>query len=210
MYPLLPFYAEHFGASPTLVGLLISTYAVCQLVSGPLLGRMSDRSGRRPLLLASQVGTFAGFIILANAWSLWVVFLSRVIDGMTAGNISLAQAYISDVTAPEKRAKAFGVIGVAFGVGFLIGPARLKIPLLRTWQSPRAWARSRPDRHRVPTALPSTTSFYALKKSWEIRRASLAWARLTEPASKSAESNYSVGLMRLVVKRHGLAVRGET
>ncbi len=123
MYPLLPFYAEHFGASPTLVGLLISTYAVCQLVSGPLLGRMSDRTGRRPLLLLSQAGTLIGFLILANAWALWVVFLSRVIDGLTAGNISLAQAYISDVTAPEKRAKSFGIIGVAFGVGFLIGPA---------------------------------------------------------------------------------------
>jgi|SRR5579884_11378 len=123
MYPLLPFYAEHFGASPTVVGLLISTYAACQLVSGPLLGRMSDRMGRRPLLLVSQAGTFLGFLILANAWSLWLVFLSRVIDGLTAGNISLAQAYISDVTEPAKRAKAFGVIGVAFGVGFLFGPA---------------------------------------------------------------------------------------
>jgi len=123
MYPLLPFYAEHFGASPTLVGLLISSYAACQLVSGPLLGRMSDRVGRRPLLLVSQAGTLAGFLLLANAWTLWVVYLSRVIDGLTAGNISLAQAYISDVTAPEKRAKSFGIIGVAFGIGFLIGPA---------------------------------------------------------------------------------------
>lgn len=123
MYPLLPFYAEHFGASPTVVGLLISTYAVCQLISGPLLGRMSDHMGRRPLLLLSQAGTLAGFLLLANSWTLWVVFLSRVIDGSTAGNISLAQAYISDVTAPEKRAKSFGVIGVAFGLGFLIGPA---------------------------------------------------------------------------------------
>lgn len=123
MYPLLPFYAEHFGASPAVVGLLISTYAACQLVSGPLLGRMSDRTGRRPLLLLSQAGTLAGFLILANAWTLWVVFLSRIIDGLTAGNISLAQAYISDVTAPEKRAKSFGIIGVAFGLGFLIGPA---------------------------------------------------------------------------------------
>ena len=120
--PLLPFYAEKFGATPTVVGLLVSTYAACQLIAGPLLGRMSDRSGRRPLLLVSQIGTFIGFLILAYAGSLWVVFLSRIIDGLTAGNLSLAQAYISDVTKPEERAKSFAIIGIAFGMGFLIGP----------------------------------------------------------------------------------------
>lgn len=121
--PLLPFYAERLGASPTVVGLLVSTYAACQLVAGPVLGQISDRMGRRPLLLVSQLGTFIGFLILAWAGTLWVVFLARVIDGLTAGNLSLAQAYISDVTKPEDRAKSFGVIGVAFGIGFLIGPA---------------------------------------------------------------------------------------
>jgi len=121
--PLLPFYAERMGASPMAVGLLVSTYAACQLVAGPLLGQISDRMGRRPLLLVSQVGTLAGFLILAYAQSLWIVFLARIIDGLTAGNLSLAQAYISDVTRPEDRAKSFGVIGVAFGIGFLIGPA---------------------------------------------------------------------------------------
>ncbi len=121
--PLLPFYAEKFGATPTVVGLLVSTYAFCQLIAGPILGRMSDRSGRRPLLLVSQVGTFIGFLILAYAGSLWVIFLSRIIDGLTAGNLSLAQAYISDVTKPEERAKSFGIIGIAFGLGFLVGPA---------------------------------------------------------------------------------------
>src|SRR5579862_4333411 len=123
--PLLPFYAERLGASPVVVGLLVSTYAACQLVAGPLLGQMSDRVGRRPLLLVSQLGTFIGFLILAWAGFavlLWMVFLSRVIDGLTAGNLSLAQAYISDVTRPEERAKSFGVIGIAFGIGFLIGP----------------------------------------------------------------------------------------
>jgi MFS family permease len=120
--PLLPFYAEHFGASPTVVGLLVSTYAFCQLIAGPMLGRLSDHTGRRPLLLVSQMGTFIGFLILAFANSLWLVFLSRIIDGLTAGNLSLAQAYISDVTQPEERAKSFGLIGIAFGMGFLIGP----------------------------------------------------------------------------------------
>ena len=120
--PLLPFYAEHFGASPAVVGLLVSTYAFCQLIAGPMLGRMSDHMGRRLLLLVSQLGTFIGFLILAFANSLWLVFLSRIIDGLTAGNLSLAQAYISDVTKPEERAKSFALIGIAFGMGFLIGP----------------------------------------------------------------------------------------
>ncbi len=121
--PLLPFYAMHFGASATVVGLLVSTYALCQLIAGPILGSWSDRIGRKPLLILSQIGTFIGFLILAAAGSLWVVFLSRVIDGLTAGNLSLAQAYIADVTEPQNRAKSFGVIGIAFGIGFLIGPA---------------------------------------------------------------------------------------
>jgi predicted MFS family arabinose efflux permease len=120
--PLLPFYAEKFGASPSVVGLLVSTYAFCQLIAGPMLGRMSDHVGRRPLLLVSQLGTFIGFLILAYANALWIIFLSRVIDGLTAGNLSLAQAYISDVTKPEDRAKSFALIGIAFGMGFLIGP----------------------------------------------------------------------------------------
>jgi MFS family permease len=120
--PLLPFYAEHLGASATVVGMLISSYALCQLIAGPILGRLSDHMGRKPLLIVSQIGTLIGFLILASAHSLWMVFLSRVIDGITAGNLSLAQAYIADVTSPENRAKSFGVIGVAFGIGFLIGP----------------------------------------------------------------------------------------
>jgi MFS family permease len=120
--PLLPFYAEHYGASPAVVGLLVSLYAFCQLIAGPMLGRLSDHMGRRPLLLVSQVGTFIGLLILAYAHALWVIFLSRAIDGITAGNLSLAQAYISDVTKPEDRAKSFALIGIAFGMGFLIGP----------------------------------------------------------------------------------------
>jgi len=121
--PLLPFYAEYLGASPTVVGLIVSTFAICQLFGGPMLGRLSDRFGRRPLLLVSQAGTLIGFIILAYANNLWLLFLSRIIDGFTAGNISLAQAYIADVTKPEERTKSFAIIGIAFGLGFLVGPA---------------------------------------------------------------------------------------
>src|SRR3989442_6164381 len=122
MLPLLPFYAEQFGASPAVVGLLVSTYAACQLVAGPILGQISDHVGRKPVLTVSQIGTFIGFLVLAWAPSLFFVFLARVIDGLTAGNLSIAQAYIADVTAPRERARAFAVIGIAFGIGFLIGP----------------------------------------------------------------------------------------
>jgi MFS family permease len=123
MIPLLPFYAEKLGATAFQVGWLVGLYALCQLISGPLLGRLSDHMGRKPLLLVSQVGTFIGFIITAFAPNLWILFVARGIDGSTAGNLSLAQAYISDVTRPEERSKSFGLIGIAFGLGFLIGPA---------------------------------------------------------------------------------------
>ena len=122
MIPLLPFYAERMGATPSQVGWLIGIYAACQLISGPLLGRLSDRMGRKPLLLVSQLGTCIGFIVTAFAPNLWILFLARAIDGATAGNLSLAQAYISDITKPEERTKSFGIIGIAFALGFLIGP----------------------------------------------------------------------------------------
>jgi len=121
--PLLPFYSERLGASPTAVGALVAVYAVCQLISGPILGQLSDRYGRRPVLLISQIGSLAGFITLAFASQLWLVFFARALDGATAGNLTTAQAYISDVTKPEERAKSFALIGVAFGFGFLVGPA---------------------------------------------------------------------------------------
>jgi DHA1 family tetracycline resistance protein-like MFS transporter len=121
--PLLSIYAEHFRATPFEATLLVSSYAACQLVSGPLLGRISDSVGRRPMLLVSQIGTFIGFLVMARANALWVLYLARVIDGATAGNLSLAQAYISDNTAPENRARSFSMIGIAFGVGFFVGPA---------------------------------------------------------------------------------------
>jgi MFS family permease len=118
------------------VGWLIGAYAACQLVSGPLLGRLSDSTGRKPLLLVSQAGTLIGFIITAFAPNLTILFLARMIDGATAGNLSLAQAYISDITKPEDRAKSFGVIGIAFGIGFLIGPAASGILAKSSYQYP--------------------------------------------------------------------------
>ena len=121
--PLLPIYAETFDATPLQATLMVSVFAVCQLFSGPILGHASDRVGRKPILIISQIGTCIGLIVLARATSLWVIYLSRVIDGVTAGNLSIAQAYIADNTPPERRARAFGLIGIAFGLGFFVGPA---------------------------------------------------------------------------------------
>lgn len=139
--PLLPFYAESYQASPGLVGLLVASYAAMQLIGAPLLGRLSDRYGRRPVLLISILGTFIGFLLLGfadplgrglagvlpfvsqNQMILAVMFFSRMLDGLTGGNISVAQAYITDITTVENRAKGMGLIGAAFGLGFIIGPA---------------------------------------------------------------------------------------
>jgi len=121
--PLLAIYAERFGATPLEATLLVSVFAVCQLISGPILGRTSDRIGRKPMLLLSQAGTLVGLLVMASAGSLAMLFLGRVIDGCTAGNLSLAQAYIADNTAPERRARSFALIGIAFGLGFFLGPS---------------------------------------------------------------------------------------
>jgi MFS transporter, DHA1 family, tetracycline resistance protein len=120
--PLLPYYANTFGANDLVIGFLVASYAAAQLVGAPILGRLSDRYGRRPILLLSIFGTWISLIMLGLAGSLWMLFLSRVLDGLTGGNISVAQAYIADVTDPKNRTRAFGLIGAAFGLGFIIGP----------------------------------------------------------------------------------------
>lgn len=121
--PLLPFYAVTFDATPAVVGLLLGVNALTQLIGAPVIGRLSDRYGRRPLLLVSIAGTVASFAMLGLARSLWMLFASRMLDGLLGGNISLAQAYISDVTDERDRARGLGLIGAAFGVGFIFGPA---------------------------------------------------------------------------------------
>jgi len=120
--PLLPYYAATFGANGFVTGLLVASYAAMQFVGAPLLGRMSDRYGRRPVLLLSIAGTSIGFLVLGFANALWMLFASRIIDGLTGGNLSVAQAYISDVTDAKDRAKGLGLVGAAFGLGFIIGP----------------------------------------------------------------------------------------
>jgi len=139
--PQLPYYAESFGATQAVTGLLVASYAAAQLIGAPLLGRLSDRLGRRPVLLLSVAGTIMGFLLLGFAPALGkslapllglasagpliiaTLFFSRLLAGLTGGNITVAQAYIADVTDEQNRAKGLGLIGAAFGLGFIIGPA---------------------------------------------------------------------------------------
>ena len=123
--PVLPFYAEGtaFNATPRTVGLLFASYSIMQLIFSPILGGLSDKHGRRPVLLLSIIGTGIGFLILGLATTVWMLFIGRILDGITGGNISTAQAYIADITTEENRAKGMGLIGAAFGLGFIFGPA---------------------------------------------------------------------------------------
>ena len=120
--PLMPLFAARFGANAFVIGLLGSTYPFMQFIGAPILGRLSDRYGRRPILIVSQVGTLLGFILLGFANALPLLFLSRVIDGLSGANISTAQAVVTDLTSPKTRTQGLGLIGAAFGMGFILGP----------------------------------------------------------------------------------------
>ncbi|HZE57646.1 MAG TPA: MFS transporter [Chthoniobacterales bacterium] len=120
--PILPLYAEHFHASPIAIGWLTGIYSGMQIIFTPILGKLSDRLGRRPVLFVSIVGTAVGFALMGLAHGLPLLFAARILAGITGGNIAIPQAYIADVTAPEKRSRAMGLIGAAFGLGFTFGP----------------------------------------------------------------------------------------
>jgi DHA1 family tetracycline resistance protein-like MFS transporter len=139
--PLLPYYAETFGASPLVIGFLVASFAAASLIGAPLMGRLSDRFGRRLILLLSVGGTFIGYLLLGfaqpigsflanlfsshavNVFIISVLFISRMLDGFTGGNITVAQAYITDITDQTNRSRGLGIIGSAFGLGFILGPA---------------------------------------------------------------------------------------
>ncbi len=120
--PVLPLYAEGFHASPVAIGWLTGIYSGMQIIFTPVLGKLSDRFGRRPVLMLSLAGTALGFVLMGLAHSLLLLFVARIISGITGGNISIPQAYIADVTTPETRSKWMGMIGAAFGLGFTFGP----------------------------------------------------------------------------------------
>lgn len=121
--PVAPFYATSFGATPLDVGLLFTVYAAAQFLATPVLGALSDRFGRRPILLLSLAGETVGYLIMGLAPNLWVLYLARLVSGGTAGNVGAATAYLADISPPEARTRTFGLFGAAFGAGFLFGPA---------------------------------------------------------------------------------------
>ena len=121
--PILPFYAQRFGAAGLGYGAIVGVFSLMQFVATALLGKLSDRVGRRPIILATTLINAAGYVLFAFAGSYTVLFLSRVVSGFAGGNISAAQAYIADITTPAERSRGMGVVGAAFGIGFTLGPA---------------------------------------------------------------------------------------
>jgi DHA1 family tetracycline resistance protein-like MFS transporter len=121
--PILPLYAQGLGAREWQIGLLLASYSFMQFLASPVLGGISDRFGRKPVLLCSLLGSAIGYILMANAHSLFMLFLARIIAGISGASVGTASAYIADVTPPENRSRRIGLIGAAFGVGFVLGPA---------------------------------------------------------------------------------------
>ena len=121
--PILGRYADRFGANGFQVGLLFASFSLAQMVFSPVLGRWSDRVGRKPVIVISLIGTAIGSFITGAAGALWVLYVGRLIDGASGASVSVAQSAISDLGAPKQRAKMLGMLGMAFGVGFVVGPA---------------------------------------------------------------------------------------
>lgn len=168
--PLLPLFAARFSATPLLIGILQAAYPLMQFIGAPILGRLSDRFGRKPVLLASQLGTLAGFILLGFANTLLLLFLSRIIDGLSGANISTAQAAISDSTNEKTRTQGLGLVGAAFGMGFILGPVIAFIVLAASGQNYQAVA--------------FTAAFFSLASIL----LTLFWFRETKTADSSASS----------------------
>ncbi|MBK8020175.1 MAG: MFS transporter [Chloroflexi bacterium] len=122
--PTLPLYAQrHFDARPEAITAMLASYFIALFVAAPVIGRLSDRYGRMPVLVISQLGTLISFLILANATDTWQLYLARVLDGITGGNVIVAQAYIADISTKEERTRSLGVVWMAFGIGQILGPA---------------------------------------------------------------------------------------
>ncbi|MEJ2349211.1 MAG: MFS transporter [Anaerolineales bacterium] len=177
--PLMPLYATAFGADAFLVGVLGAAYPIMQFVGAPVLGGLSDRYGRKPILIISQIGTFIGFIILGFANGLWMLFLARIIDGISGANISTAQAVITDSTTEKNRTQGLGLMGAAFGIGFILGPVIAFISL----------SLSNND-YRVPAFVAAGFSLLSILLTW-------FWLEETLPAHERGEGE-SVGRSPLV------------
>ncbi len=168
--PLMSLYAVSFNATPFVIGLLGAAYPVMQFVGAPILGRLSDRYGRKPVLFFSQIGTFVGFIILGLANSLWMLFLARIIDGLSGANISTAQAAISDSTTEKTRTQGLGLLGAAFGLGFVIGPIIAFVSLAISGND-----------YRIPAYVAAGFSLLSILLTW-------FWLPETLPAEKRGQA----------------------
>lgn len=173
--PLLPLYAASFGADPVTIGLLGSAYPIMQLLAAPVLGGLSDRFGRKPVLVISQIGTFIGFLILGFAGTLNMVFLSRLIDGISGGNIVTAQAAMTDSTTERTRTQGLGLIGAAFGLGFTLGPAIAGIALAVSGND-----------YRVPAFIAAGFSLLSILLT-------IFWFKETLPAEKRGQKKEKKG-----------------
>ncbi len=184
--PLLPLYATAFGADPFTIGALGATYPLMQFIGAPILGRLSDKYGRKPILVISQIGTFIGFIVLGFANGLPLLFISRIIDGISGANIATAQAAISDSTTAKTRTQGLGLIGAAFGLGFIIGPIITGISLKLSGNN-----------YHVPALVAAGFSALSILLS-------IGWLKETLPAEKrgqtSGKKRFSMGGMLTAVR----------
>jgi len=190
--PLMPLYAASFGANPVMIGLLGAAYPVMQFVGAPLLGRLSDRYGRKPVLLVSQLGTLIGFIILGFSNTLILLFLARVVDGLSGANISTAQAVITDSTNEKTRTQGLGLVGAAFGLGFVVGPIIAFLSLSLSGED-----------YRVPAFVAAGFSALSILLTW-------FWLEETHPAEKRGEAgskaSFSLGVMAQALGRPAIGI----
>jgi len=197
--PLLPFYAEQFQASPDVVTLVMAVYSLAQLFSAPLWGRLSDRIGRRPVLLVSMAGASISYVWLGFADQLWTLFAARAFCGAMAGNLSAAFAYVADVTGPENRARGMGLIGAAYGLGFIAGPALGGIlagpdPLQADYQTPAFLAAGMSMAALLLTAVLLKESLSAELRADAARRKPVAFHRMVVAVLADRRLAFWIGL----------------
>ncbi|RCK74903.1 MAG: putative transport protein [Anaerolineae bacterium] len=204
--PLMPLYATAFGASPLLIGVLGAAYPVMQFIGAPFLGRLSDRFGRKPVLMVSQLGTFIGFLILGFANSLWMLFLARILDGISGANISTAQAAISDSTTEKTRTQGLGLIGAAFGIGFILGPIIAFLSLAASGNN-----------YHVPAFVAAAFSLISIFLTWfwfeetlpkELRHSSTQKPPFTLQAMLEAVRHPAVGFLLVLIFAQQIAFGG--
>lgn len=202
--PLLPLYAARYSATPIVIGILQATYPMMQFVGAPILGRLSDRYGRKPVLVVSQIGTFAGFILLGFANTLFLLFVSRIIDGLSGANMATAQAAIADSTTEKNRTQGLGLLGAAFGAGFVFGPIIAFIVLLASGQNYQAVAFTAAFFSLVSIFL---TSFW-FKETRTSDSASAVRRKFSFGATREALTRPVIGLLLLLMFFYQIAFGG--